>query len=219
MKRFHVHITVENLGESLTFYNQLFGAEPSVARSDYAKWMLDEPRVNFAISARGHSVGLNHFGFQADTPDELAALETLAQAAAGNAVRHQQETTCCYANSNKHWTIDPQGIAWEHFHTMSESEHYSSADEACCIPVAASAADAPDAGCCVPNTPADASADACCAPAEAVAADIEASQRAQVDAQSAHSCCTPEAMTNLEAADANCCGPATSRQTATSCCG
>jgi len=144
MKRFHVHIAVANLTDSINFYSKLFGQAPSKERHDYAKWMLDDPRVNFAISARGHAIGVNHFGFQAENAEELHGLKQLAEAASGGQVLDQGETACCYARSEKHWTVDPQGLAWEHFHTMSEAQAFDMVQEfgadtasqagACCIP-------------------------------------------------------------------------------------
>ncbi|HPE62345.1 MAG: glyoxalase/bleomycin resistance/dioxygenase family protein [Thiothrix sp.] len=139
MKRFHVHLSVDDLGQSIGFYSKLFGQEPTVARSDYAKWMLEDPRVNFAISVRGHAPGVNHFGFQAGDADELQGLKQRAEAAAGDAVLNQGETACCYARSDKHWTVDPSGFAWEHYLTMGEIQEFG-VDRAdnrvdCCVPV------------------------------------------------------------------------------------
>ncbi len=157
MKRFHVHVAVKDLAASINFYSKLFGKLPAKQRPDYAKWMLDDPRVNFAISARGHAVGVNHFGFQVDSPEELSALKQHAEAASEGAVLDQGEASCCYAKSEKHWTIDPQGLAWEHFHTLSDAvafgEDVATQSGACCIPLRASEEDAPAAGaaCCIPN--------------------------------------------------------------------
>lgn len=139
MKRFHVHLGVENLAESQAFYSKLFGQEPTVSKTDYAKWMLDDPAINFAISARGHQTGLNHLGFQADTAEGLLQLEHQALAAAGDAVIQQGETTCCYAKSDKHWMIDPSGIAWEHYRTMESAQTFgedstTTESSACCMP-------------------------------------------------------------------------------------
>jgi catechol 2,3-dioxygenase-like lactoylglutathione lyase family enzyme len=119
MKRFHVHVSVKDLPESIRFYSKLFGAEPSVTKSDYAKWMLDDPRVNFAISHNkcGSTTGLNHLGLQVDSEEELSALETRF-AAAGLGGVEEHGATCCYAKSDKTWLQDPQGIAWENFHTL-----------------------------------------------------------------------------------------------------
>jgi catechol 2,3-dioxygenase-like lactoylglutathione lyase family enzyme len=120
VKRFHVHIAVENIQTSIAFYSKLFGQQPAKQHDDYAQWMLDDPRVNFAISASGQAVGVSHFGFQVDAPEELVELKKLADSAMPGAVLDQGVATCCYAKSEKHWTIDPQGLAWEHFHTLSD---------------------------------------------------------------------------------------------------
>ena len=157
MKRFHVHIAVDDLDASIRFYSSLFGQSPSKQRSDYAKWMLEDPRLNFAISARGHTAGVNHFGMQADTMEELEQLRKQAEDAVTGEVLDQGETGCCYANSVKHWSIDPQGLAWEHFVTMSDAEVFG-ADQAtptaaCCIPLHAAEAELATTGaaCCVPR--------------------------------------------------------------------
>ena len=118
MKRFHVHAHVEDLNASIAFYAKLFGAAPTRVESDYAKWMLEDPRINFAISARGGKPGVDHLGFQTDTESELAELKARAQAA-DMALLDEGETSCCYARSEKHWVTDPQGIAWEHFYTLA----------------------------------------------------------------------------------------------------
>ena len=167
MKRFHVHVAVEDLAASVDFYSKLFGHPPSKQQPDYAKWMLADPRLNFAISKRGHTVGVNHFGFQVDTPQELAALEELAQSASADAVLQSAEASCCYAQSKKHWTIDPQGLAWEHFHTLSDAVTFgddsAAPGGACCIPLRASPQDRVDAGCCVPGVPGGTAQASCCA--------------------------------------------------------
>ena len=119
MKRFHVHLHVEDLQRSIAFYTRLFGAEPARVEADYAKWMLQDPRVNFAISTRGGKPGLDHFGFQADSAEELATMRAAAQAAE-MAVLDEGETTCCYARSEKHWILDPTGVPWEHFRTLGD---------------------------------------------------------------------------------------------------
>lgn len=120
MNRFHVHLNVADLGSSIRFYTQLFAAPPAVVKDDYAKWMLDDPRVNFAISHRGARAGLNHLGVQAETADELAGIRARFAAADGDAIYDEPNVTCCYARGNKHWTRDPQGIAWEAFHTLDD---------------------------------------------------------------------------------------------------
>jgi len=119
MKRFHVHAHVEDLPASVAFYSKLFAAEPARLETDYAKWMLDDPRVNFAISTRGGAPGVDHLGFQTDTEDELVALKSRAEAA-DMTLLDEGATSCCYARSAKHWVTDPQGIAWEHFHTLAD---------------------------------------------------------------------------------------------------
>lgn len=164
MKRFHVHIAVEKLEESIRFYSTLFGAQPSVLKSDYAKWLLDDPSVNFAISKRDRKIGINHVGFQVDSADELTAMRARLQAADANVVE-QASVACCYARSDKHWVMDPSGIAWETFRSMGEVPVFgedtraAAEDSACCIPLAASSE---NAACCVPSTRA-ADQKACCA--------------------------------------------------------
>jgi predicted enzyme related to lactoylglutathione lyase len=139
MKRFHVHVHVDDLGKSVAFYSNLFAAQPTRLEADYAKWMLDDPRINFAISTRGAKPGVDHLGFQTDSDEELAELRIRAQTA-DMAVLDEDETTCCYARSDKHWITDPQGIAWEHFHTLENipvfNEKVAAAGNAsaCCAP-------------------------------------------------------------------------------------
>ena len=119
MKRFHVHVRVQDLQQSVAFYSKLFAAEPTRTESDYAKWMLDDPRINFAISTRGSEQGIDHLGIQGESPEELAELSARASEA-NMAVFDEGTTTCCYARSEKHWLMDPQGIPWEHFHTLAD---------------------------------------------------------------------------------------------------
>lgn len=141
MKRFHVHAHVENLQTSIAFYTKMFGAEPTRVEDDYAKWMLEDPRLNFAISTRGDTPGIDHLGFQTDTEAELDELKARAEAA-DMALLDEGETTCCYARSDKYWVTDPQGIAWEQFHTLGNIPVFSEkqpvaaqeADSACCAP-------------------------------------------------------------------------------------
>ncbi len=170
MKRFHIHAHVQDLQASIAFYSRLFAAEPARVEADYAKWMLDDPRVNFAISTRGDKPGIDHLGFQTDTEEELAELKARAEAA-DMALLDEGETTCCYARSDKHWVVDPQGLAWEHFHTLGnipvfrESEPSTAA--ACCTPSLAQLSS--NTACCAPaakpsTSPAPSKA-ACCAPA------------------------------------------------------
>jgi lactoylglutathione lyase len=140
MKRFHVHLHVDDLGKSIAFYSRLFAAEPTRVESDYAKWMLEDPCINFAISTRGDQAGVDHLGFQVDDAAELTELKARAEAA-DMALLDEGETTCCYARSDKHWITDPQGIAWEHFHSLANIPVFSEGKQddaarnsACCPP-------------------------------------------------------------------------------------
>ncbi len=142
MKRFHVHIAVDDLAANIRFYSSAFGMPPAVVKEDYAKWMLDDPRVNFAISSRGAKPGLDHLGFQVDSDGELAAMrERIAEA--GIAALDQPGASCCYARSDKYWTTDPQGIAWETFHSLHGIPVYGEVGKAEGNPQAAS--------CCAPQ--------------------------------------------------------------------
>jgi catechol 2,3-dioxygenase-like lactoylglutathione lyase family enzyme len=123
VKRLHVHVAVHDLQQSIRFYSALFAAEPAVKKDDYAKWMLDDPRVNFAISTRGGKAGLDHLGIQAENGAELEDLG-IRLAQADVAITAQKGAACCYAKSDKYWTIDPQGIAWESFHTLDSVPMY-----------------------------------------------------------------------------------------------
>ena len=151
MKRLHVNISVTDLDASIGFYNSLFAAEPTVLKTDYAKWMLEDPRVNFAISTRGDRKGIEHLGIQVENDDELDEVYSRLQVA-GAPVIEEGETTCCYANSEKSWIFDPEGIAWETFLTRGESPVYGSdviqpkdGNSACCTPRQQETA---DSGCC-----------------------------------------------------------------------
>ena len=130
MNRFHVHLNVADLPASVRFYSELFGAEPTVHKDDYAKWMLEDPRVNFAISNTGRAPGVDHLGIQADSGDALAALGQRLDAAGGTVVP-EAATICCYAQSDKLWTEDPQGTRWETFHTFGEAPQYHAAGAPC----------------------------------------------------------------------------------------
>lgn len=140
MKRFHVHAHVDDLQASVAFYSKMFAAEPARLEADYAKWMLEDPRINFAISTRGGKPGVDHLGFQTDTEAELVELKARAQAA-DMTLLDEGKTTCCYARSEKHWVTDPQGIAWEHFHTLEDIPVFSETAKgqktaaACCATV------------------------------------------------------------------------------------
>ena len=143
MKRFHVHVAVHDLKQSIRFYSTLFAAEPTVIKEDYAKWQLDDPRVNFAISTRAAKAGIDHLGIQAENGEELEDIGSrLAQADV--AITPQKGASCCYAKSDQYWTLDPQGIAWESFHTLESALVYGKdagvreiqAKPACCAPAA-----------------------------------------------------------------------------------
>ena len=149
MKRFHVHLGVTDLDRSIAFYSQLFGAAPSVAKPDYAKWMLDDPRINFAVSQREGAVkGIEHIGLQVEDQAELA--EVYARlAAADRPVLEEGATTCCYARSEKSWIADPDGIVWEAFHTTGESTVYGGSPAFDAL-AAEAAPEAAPAKCCAP---------------------------------------------------------------------
>ncbi len=142
MKRFHVHLGVPDLAASIRFYSGLFGAAPSVQKDDYAKWMLDDPRVNFAISHRGRDAGLNHLGLQVESAAELSGVRAQFAAADALATTDEPDAHCCYVKSDKHWVTDPQGIAWEAFHTLESVPLFGAADaehvsaSSCCSPSA-----------------------------------------------------------------------------------
>src|SRR5919109_5353038 len=140
MKRFHVHVSVEKLDDSIRFYSSLFGAAPTVVQPDYAKWMLEDPRVNFAISQRGRQPGINHLGFQVESDEELKAMRGQLEAA-DTGLLEQTGAACCYAPPDKYWVTDPQGVAWETFHTLDtipmfgEDSRAAAMQGACCIPL------------------------------------------------------------------------------------
>jgi predicted lactoylglutathione lyase len=146
MKRMHIHVGVEDLNRSISFYSALFATQPAVVKSDYAKWMLDDPRVNFAISTRGKQPGLDHLGIQVESQSELQEVYARLREAGGT-VTEQGQTTCCYSQSEKSWTDDPSGISWETFHTTGESTVYGdgtgervariSHEKFCCAPQSA----------------------------------------------------------------------------------
>jgi len=161
MKRFHVHLGVENLDASIRFYSGLFGAAPTVRKDDYAKWMVEDPRINFAISQRGDRVGVNHLGLQADSADELADIRAHF-AAAGQGVVDEPQASCCYVKSDKHWITDPQGIAWEGYHTLGEIRYFDRDEMP--MPFVRVAAPAESAPCCAPVASADkaAASGGCC---------------------------------------------------------
>jgi catechol 2,3-dioxygenase-like lactoylglutathione lyase family enzyme len=154
MKRFHVHICVNDLARSIRFYTSVFGVGPAVEKSDHAKWMLEDPRINFAISMRGARPGVNHLGLQVDSPDELAALRAHI-ARAGIAADEEPAAQCCYALSDKYWIEDPQGVAWETFHTLGDIPVFGKDATTDAQPVTA--------GCCSPERPDAAPLAKCCA--------------------------------------------------------
>ena len=160
MNRFHVHLNVADLPSSIRFYSALFASQPTVTKPDYAKWMLEDPRVNFAISTTGRVPGIDHLGIQVDNEDGLKELGTRLDAAGGSVVP-EDATVCCYAQSDKLWTEDPQGTRWETFHTFGDATTYYAGDAAC----------ATDGAACTPKVaemrPKAAASAACCAPASA----------------------------------------------------
>jgi catechol 2,3-dioxygenase-like lactoylglutathione lyase family enzyme len=138
MKRFHIHVGVENLEKSVQFYSTLFGQKPTKLKDDYAKWMLEDPRLNFAISTRVAHKGVDHVGIQVENPVELSEISERLKKA-DLEVFDEGETTCCYAKSNKAWVEDPSGVAWEAYQNMGDAEIYSEKDHeaeagSCCAP-------------------------------------------------------------------------------------
>ncbi len=119
MKRMHIHLAVEDLEKNIVFYSAMFGCQPTIQHDDYAKWMLDDPRVNFAISNRSNQTGLDHLGIQAENDEELEQIKQCLDATQGT-IQTQADAACCYSRSDKHWITDPQGIAWESFHSLNE---------------------------------------------------------------------------------------------------
>jgi len=156
MKRMHVHVAVDDLQHSIGFYSALFAAQPSVTKADYAKWMLDDPRVNFAISTRGRQPGLDHLGIQAENGEELKEIYARLHKVGGDVIE-QGQTSCCYAKSEKSWINDPAGISWETFLTTGESIDYGDGSgerearvahaKACCAPQVAQVVATATCGC------------------------------------------------------------------------
>jgi len=178
MKRFHLHVSVVNLDESIRFYSTLFAARPAVQEADYAKWMLEDPRMNFAISTHRQPVGVNHLGFQVDSDVELRGMHARLLAADSQLIQ-ENEQPCCYARSDKYWVTDPTGIAWETFHTLGSIPVYgedtavfnhgaspvavsneSRLTPAYCIPAEKTAPQTVSADCC--DGPVPSRVDACC---------------------------------------------------------
>jgi predicted enzyme related to lactoylglutathione lyase len=163
MKRMHVHVAVADLERSIGFYSALFAVAPTVVKDDYAKWMLDDPRVNFAISTRGKAPGLDHLGIQVESRDELDEVYARLHRAGGEVVE-QGQTACCYARSEKAWIDDPAGIAWETFHTTGESTDYGDGTGERVARVAHAEPRVAAASCCAPQAePAPPQASTCCA--------------------------------------------------------
>jgi hypothetical protein len=164
MNRFHVHLNVTDLPTSIRFYSQLFASAPTVVKEDYAKWMLEDPRVNFAISNTGRAPGIDHLGIQADGGDALAALGRRLDAAGGSVVP-EEATVCCYARSDKLWTEDPQGTRWETFHTLGDATTYYAGESPCATDGARCSPDLASVG---PNVgPKVEQGASCCAPQSA----------------------------------------------------
>jgi catechol 2,3-dioxygenase-like lactoylglutathione lyase family enzyme len=165
MKRFHIHVSVSDLTDSIRFYSRMFGAQPSVLKVDYAKWMLEDPRINFAISMKRQPLGVNHLGFQVESDEELRGMQAQLEAADSQMLQ-EDEQPCCYAKSNKYWVTDPTGIAWETFHSLSSIPVYGE-DTAVfghgtsVVPIKVAN---PQSGCCVPEATQEASVakSSCC---------------------------------------------------------
>lgn len=173
MKRLHVHVSVDDLAESIQFYSGMFASEPTVVKADYAKWMLEDPRMNFAISRRGELTGLNHLGIQVESGLELKEMQDRLGALQPD-LEKEEGVACCYAKSDKYWVNDPSGIAWETFHTldsipvfgepdtMAASPEKQAGREACCVPLARpNRSPSTDAPCCVPKVQTAGSASCC----------------------------------------------------------
>jgi catechol 2,3-dioxygenase-like lactoylglutathione lyase family enzyme len=152
MKRLHVHVSVADLAASIRFYQTLFCAEPSVTKEDYAKWMLEDPKVNFAISTRRQPVGINHLGFQVESEEELHAMRAQLEAADAKMIE-EREQPCCYARSDKYWVTDPTGIAWETFYTLGSIQVYGEDTAVFDHGTSITPAAAPAEACCVPKKP------------------------------------------------------------------
>lgn len=150
MKRFHVHVAVNDLDKSIAFYSAVFGEKPSIVKPDYAKWMLEDPRVNFAISNRGQTPGVNHLGIQAEDNAELEAIHANLQEA-DTAVLPEKAAQCCYAKSDKYWVTDPQGIAWESFYSLGSIPVYGSDHAQPTEQASSCGGEAKASSCCAPS--------------------------------------------------------------------
>lgn len=151
MKRFHVHVAVANLEQSIQFYSTFFDAAPTVTKEDYAKWMLDDPRINFAISTRGREPGLDHLGIQVEDSESLKEI-SMRLKKAQQPILEQEQTTCCYAKADKTWVHDPQGIAWESFHTTDIATTYGEDAELPGLPGLSGLPAAQASACCAPES-------------------------------------------------------------------
>lgn len=161
MKRMHVHVGVKNIDEAVTFYSALFGAEPNKKMPDYAKWMLEDPKLNFAVSTRSGKEGVDHLGIQVENEAELSEMRKRISQAEIDVI-DEGETVCCYAESDKSWVQDPAGIAWEAYQTMGDAQLFSAKDDntqsACCTPVSIPVV-AASSSCCEPS---DSNSSGCC---------------------------------------------------------
>jgi catechol 2,3-dioxygenase-like lactoylglutathione lyase family enzyme len=184
MKRFHVHVHVDDLAKNIAFYSAMFNQQPARTEGDYAKWMLQDPPVNFAISTRGAKPGLDHLGIQVETDAELQSLKAQATQA-DMALLDEGETTCCYARSDKYWITDPQGIAWEQFRTLDN------------IPVFRDGGTVPATACCTPTAQEPASS--CCSPAQ-----TSCCTPAEASAVPQGNCCSPTPAQRANGAKACC---------------
>jgi len=167
MKRFHVHVAVSDLDKSIAFYSAMFGEQPSVVKPDYAKWMLEDPRINFAISHRGQTPGVNHLGMQAEDDAELETIHANLQKADTTVVA-EKGAHCCYAKSDKYWVTDPQGIAWESFRSLGSIPLFGDAEAVPAEPSASCGSGAATSSCCTPasgSSQPDRATRGCCAPA------------------------------------------------------
>jgi catechol 2,3-dioxygenase-like lactoylglutathione lyase family enzyme len=166
MKRFHVHVAVNDLDKSIAFYSAMFGEEPSVVKPDYAKWMLEDPRINFAISERGQAPGVNHLGMQAEDDAELETIHANLQKADTTVVA-EKGTHCCYAKSDKYWVTDPQGVAWESFRSLGSIPLFGADEPAAGEQSASCGSVTAASSCCAPESKAarpDCATSGCCTP-------------------------------------------------------
>jgi predicted enzyme related to lactoylglutathione lyase len=168
MKRFHIQVSVDDITKSIGFYSTLFGTAPTRIEADYAKWMLEDPRMNFAISTRRHPVGVNHLGIQVDSADELDAMHSQLAEADAHLIE-ESEQACCYAKSDKYWVTDPTGIAWETFHSLGNIPAYGEDtpvfNHGTSTVLTQGAGPTTKAGCCVPTAKSEPRAEksSCCA--------------------------------------------------------